>query len=79
GEKTATKSLWVDYQRGNRPDVPGFLKKFSPEQGRQDVGDTNVPPASSKLRPVPPTSSRLRPVPPASSGLPRQSRHQADL
>ncbi|RKX37253.1 MAG: B12-binding domain-containing radical SAM protein, partial [Verrucomicrobia bacterium] len=61
GEKTATKSLWVDYQRGNRPDVPGFLKKFSAEQGRQDVGDTNVPPASSKLRPVPPTSSRLRP------------------
>ncbi len=42
-EKAAAQALWNDYQRGNRPDVPGFLKKF----GLQKQGDTtdsvNVP------------------------------------
>jgi hypothetical protein len=27
-EETVAEALWRDYQRGNRPDVPGFLKKF---------------------------------------------------
>jgi hypothetical protein len=27
-EKTVAEALWNDYQRGDRPDVPGFLKKF---------------------------------------------------
>jgi radical SAM superfamily enzyme YgiQ (UPF0313 family) len=27
-ERTAAEALWKDYQRGNRPDIPGFLKKF---------------------------------------------------
>ena len=27
-EHRVAESLWKDYQRGNRPDVPGFLKKF---------------------------------------------------
>ncbi len=55
-EKTVAESLWLDYQRGNRPDVPGFLKKFGFKQGRQVIapqrsnfGDTTVPPASSRL------------------------------
>ena len=48
-EKEVASALWSDYQRGNRPDVPGFLKKFGFEHGRQDAGDTAVPPASSGL------------------------------
>ena len=31
-EKIVAKALWTDYQRGNRPDVPGFLKKFGFEK-----------------------------------------------
>ncbi len=46
GEKTAAESLWRDYQRGNRPDAPGFLKKHGFGQGRQDGGDTTVPQAA---------------------------------
>ena len=26
-EKAVAEALWHDYSRGNRPDVPGFLKK----------------------------------------------------
>jgi len=37
-EETVAKSLWFDYQRGNRPDVPGFLKKFGLKQG--DAGSS---------------------------------------
>ncbi len=48
-EKTVGESLVRDYQRGNRPDLPSFLKKHSVEQGRQDVDDTNVPPTSGGL------------------------------
>ena len=48
-EKPVAQALWRDYQRGNRPDVPGFLKKFGFAQGRRDEGDTAVPPASSGL------------------------------
>ncbi|WP_372845140.1 DUF4080 domain-containing protein [Pontiella sp.] len=37
-EKFVATALWADYQRGNRPDVPGFLKKFgfekSPDNGQ---------------------------------------------
>ena len=31
-EKAVAQTLWSDYQRGNRPDVPGFLKKFGFEK-----------------------------------------------
>ncbi len=31
-ERTVAEALWTDYQRGNRPDVPGFLKKFGFEK-----------------------------------------------
>jgi len=31
-EYKVADSLWRDYQRGNRPDVPGFLKKFGFEK-----------------------------------------------
>ncbi|HSR88665.1 MAG TPA: DUF4080 domain-containing protein, partial [Pontiella sp.] len=31
-EKPVAETLWHDYRRGNRPDVPGFLKKFEFEQ-----------------------------------------------
>ncbi|MDZ8118080.1 B12-binding domain-containing radical SAM protein [Pontiella agarivorans] len=31
-EKDVAEALWNDYQRGNRPDVPGFLKKFGFEK-----------------------------------------------
>lgn len=27
-DQTVADEIWKDYQRGNRPDVPGFLKKF---------------------------------------------------
>lgn len=50
GEKTAGEALWRDYQRGNRPDVPGFLKKHELGQGRQDAGDTPDPQASGLSR-----------------------------
>lgn len=49
-ENQVAETLWIDYQRGNRPDVPGFLKKFGFKQGRQDAGDTTVPQASSLPR-----------------------------
>ncbi len=48
-EKTAAEALWVDYRRGNCPDIPGFLKNFSDEQSRPDVDDSPIPPASSRL------------------------------
>jgi radical SAM superfamily enzyme YgiQ (UPF0313 family)/REP element-mobilizing transposase RayT len=70
GGKTVAESLSGDYQRGNRTDIPGFLKKLS-GKSPLEAGDTPVPPAF-----VSPASSRPCPVPPASSGLPRQSRHQ---
>lgn len=36
-EKTAATALWNDYQRGNRPDIPGFLKKFGFEKTAADT------------------------------------------
>ncbi len=44
--QAVAEALWNDYQRGNRPDIPGFLKKFGFGQGRQDAGGTNEPQAS---------------------------------
>ncbi len=44
-EQSVAQALWTDYQRGNRPDVPGFLKRFGPDQPRQDPGHTATPPA----------------------------------
>ena len=35
-EKTVGKALWNDYRRDNRPDVPGFLKKFGVEKKNTD-------------------------------------------
>ncbi|NNJ69683.1 MAG: DUF4080 domain-containing protein [Kiritimatiellales bacterium] len=48
-EEAVVQALWNDYRRGNRPDVPGFLKKFGFAQGPAERGDTTVPPASSGL------------------------------
>ncbi|MBN2161565.1 MAG: DUF4080 domain-containing protein [Pontiellaceae bacterium] len=31
-ERTVAEALWHDYSRGNRPDLPGFLKKFGFEK-----------------------------------------------
>jgi hypothetical protein len=45
-EKIVAENLYNDYQRGNRPDIPGFLKEFGFGQGRQDAGDTTVPQSS---------------------------------
>jgi hypothetical protein len=56
-ETTVAEALWKDYQRGNRPDVPGFLKKFGFGQGPLEADDTSVPPASSGL----PRQARHRP------------------
>jgi len=36
-EKAVATALWNDYQRGNRPDVPGFLKKFGFEKTDSDT------------------------------------------
>jgi len=50
-ENTVGESLWKDYQRGNRTDVPGFLKKLIREPRSPsplEASDT-VPPASSGL------------------------------
>ncbi|VGO17034.1 hypothetical protein PDESU_05628 [Pontiella desulfatans] len=45
-EKTVAEALWFDYQRGNRPDVPGFLKPFEPKEdqaeSRRDACDTHT-------------------------------------
>jgi len=69
-EKTVAESLWRDYQRGNRPDVPGFLKKFAPKQGhagsRRAACDTTRIAADSAAS-----------VPPRKAG-PRQARHLKD-
>ncbi len=67
-EKTVAETLWRDYQRGNRPDVPGFLKKLS-GKSPLDAGDTPVPPGDLSLTP-----EWLR-----ANGLPRQSRHQISV
>ncbi len=40
-EKTVAEALWSDYRRGNRPDVPGFLKKFGFENS--GATDTSSP------------------------------------
>ncbi|MBT8045619.1 MAG: hypothetical protein KJN67_00505, partial [Pontiella sp.] len=48
-EETVAQALWSDYRRGNRPDIPGFLKKFGFELGPVERGDTTLPPASSGL------------------------------
>ncbi len=42
-EKIVGEALTRDYQRGNRPDLPGFLRKYTLEQGRQKDGDTPAP------------------------------------
>jgi radical SAM superfamily enzyme YgiQ (UPF0313 family) len=48
-EKRIAESLWNDYRRGNRPDVPGFLKKFGFEQ--KDADETHsVPPLPRQAR-----------------------------
>ena len=44
--KTVADEIWKDYQRGNRPDVPGFLKKFGVEYARQEDGNTTAPQAT---------------------------------
>ncbi|VGO22034.1 DUF4080 domain-containing protein [Pontiella sulfatireligans] len=68
-EKTVAEALWRDYQRGNRPDIPGFLKKFEPKENHAESGRE-----ACDTKPVPqviaPDRSNLR--------LPRQQRHLKD-
>ncbi len=68
-ENPVAKALWKDYRRGNRPDIPGFLKKFGFEKRTADIL-----PASEN-----PLEACDTPVPPRLAGLSRQSRHQTDL
>ncbi len=42
-ETTAAEALWRDYQRGNRPDIPGFLKKFGFEKQDREAADSPTP------------------------------------
>lgn len=62
-EKTIAEALWNDYQRGNRPDVPGFLKKFGFEKKDTDGAgeDSSLPAQSPAIQ------------------MPRQSRHRGKL
>lgn len=39
--ETAT-ALWTDYQRGNRPDVPGFLKQYGFEKAETPKVDSSM-------------------------------------
>jgi radical SAM superfamily enzyme YgiQ (UPF0313 family) len=55
-EKQVAEALWADYQRGNRPEVPGFLKKFGFEKNsgtsagsRRDACATHSVPQASRL------------------------------
>ena len=41
-EKIVAEALWHDYQRGNRPDVPGFLKKFGFDPTTEDTSHSNA-------------------------------------
>jgi radical SAM superfamily enzyme YgiQ (UPF0313 family) len=36
-ERPVAEALWTDYQRGNRPDIPGFLKRFGFEKKDADA------------------------------------------
>ena len=62
-EKPIAEALWNDYQRGNRPDVPGFLKKFGFEKKDADGAGEDHP---------------LLVQSPAIQ-MPRQSRHRGNL
>jgi radical SAM superfamily enzyme YgiQ (UPF0313 family) len=42
-EKQVAEALWADYQRGNRPEVPGFLKKFGFEKRDSAPVKTSTP------------------------------------
>ena len=42
-DETVAEALWHDYRRGNRPDVPGFLKKFGFEQSDTESTLSNAP------------------------------------
>jgi radical SAM superfamily enzyme YgiQ (UPF0313 family) len=48
-EQTVASALWADYQRGNRPDVPGFLKKFGFEKSA-DNGQHSPSPLPRQAR-----------------------------
>ncbi len=48
--KTAAEALWRDYQRANRPDVPGFLKQHGFGESPAGRGDTTTPQASRPTR-----------------------------
>ena len=45
-EKRVAEALLKDYQRGNRPDIPGFLKRF----GLKSDSPESISPASSRSR-----------------------------
>ena len=48
-EKTVAYALWTDYQRGNRPDIPGFLKKIGFEKEHtEQTGKTSPMPRQAR-------------------------------
>ncbi|MDF7806568.1 DUF4080 domain-containing protein [Pontiellaceae bacterium B12219] len=42
-DTSVAEALWTDYQRGNRPDVPGFLKKFGFEKRDTEAAKASTP------------------------------------
>ncbi len=69
-ENPVTKALWKDYRRGNRHDVPGFLKKFT--GGANSAGSGRAACDTS-----PRTAADSAASVPQAVRLPRQSRHQS--
>ena len=63
-EELVAEALWKDYQRGNRPDVPGFLQRFK----------FTLRPREKESRP---SACDTESVPQAAC-LPRQLRHLQD-
>ena len=45
-EANAAETLWTDYRRTNRPDVPGFLKKYGFGERGDDAPNPPTPQAS---------------------------------
>lgn len=54
-ERIAAEALWKDYQRGNRPDIPGFLKVYGFELSAEKADGAHAAPprqARHKTDPV---------------------------
>jgi hypothetical protein len=42
-ERAVAKGLWLDYRRGHRPDIPGFLKEFGFEKQNDTAPQSPAP------------------------------------